>query len=75
MELPSGTGTFSGDSLKFGGTRAEDDGLTTATFEMNLSEDGTLLDGFGAWTWDWTGQGETGTCTEGASAVTATRAP
>ena len=72
---PAWTGTFSGSSLKFGGTRAEDDGLTTARFEMTLSEDGTLLDGFETWTWDWTSQGETGTCTEGASTVTATRAP
>lgn len=72
---PAWTGTFSGSKLVFGGTRAEDDGLTTATFEMTLSGDGSLLEGFEAWTWDWTSQGETGTCTDGASTVTATRAP
>jgi hypothetical protein len=42
------TGTFAGGKLVFEGTRAEDDGLTTATFEMTLSDDGLTLEGYEA---------------------------
>ncbi len=74
-EDPAWNGTFTDGKLVFKGTRAEDDGLTTATFEMALSDDGLTLEGDEAWTWDWTGQGQTGTCTEGKSTVVATRVP
>jgi hypothetical protein len=72
---PAWIGTYSAGKLVFGGTRAEDDGTTTATFEMTLSDDGSLLDGNESWTWDWTSRGETGTCTQGTSTVSATRVP
>ena len=72
---PEWVGTFEDGQLVFEGTRAEDDGLTTARFEMTLAEDGNSLEGEETWTWDWTSRGETGTCTEGTSTVTATRVP
>ena len=72
---PSWIGKYASGSLVLGGTRAEDDGTTTATFELTLADDGTLLAGEESWTWDWTSRGETGTCTEGTSTVTATRLP
>lgn len=58
--------------LTVSGSRAEDDGQTHATFVMNLTGDGTL-EGTEAWTWDWTSQGQTDTCVNGTSTVTATR--
>lgn len=70
---PAWTGSFSNGTLVFGGTRAEDDGLTTAAFEMVLSGDGASMAGTEEWTWDWTSQGQTGTCVDGLSDVTAER--
>lgn len=70
---PAWTGSFSDGQLKFGGVRAEDDGLTIAAFEMTLSPDGDGMVGTEAWVWDWTSRGETGTCVDGASTVTAVR--
>ena len=70
---PAWTGSFEDGTLVFEGTRAEDDGLTTARFEMTLSADGTSFEGEETWTWDWTSRGETGTCTEGKSTVTAVK--
>ena len=70
---PAWTGSFSDGELKFGGVRAEDDGLTIAAFEMTLLPDGESMVGTEAWVWDWTSRGETGTCIDGISTVTAVR--
>ena len=72
---PPWVGTFEDGQLTVEGSRAEDDGVTNATFIMMLSEDGTSLEGEEAWTWDWTSQGQTGTCVNGTSTVTAVKAP
>ena len=72
---PEWKGTFEDGKLVFEGTRAEDDGVTTARFEMALSADGSTLEGEESWTWDWTSQGDTGTCVDGTSTVTAVRQP
>ena len=74
-EDPEWTGSFKEGKLVFVGTRAEDDGLTTATFEMALSEDAMQMVGDESWSWDWTSRADVGTCTEGKSTVTATRSP
>ncbi len=72
---PAWSGSFSNGRLVFSGARAEDDGVTNATFTMDLADDESTLEGSESWTWDWTSQGETDTCVDGQSVVSAVRSP
>ena len=59
-------GDWQGDQFVFNGERAEDDGLTTATFFMRF-EDGGALRGSEEWIWD----SRDGSCSDGKSSVEA----
>ena len=64
-------GTASGDRLVFAGDRAEDDGTTTASFELDY--DAATGELAGIEVWGWSGQGLS--CPNGRSVVTASRIP
>jgi hypothetical protein len=62
-------GTFTGTTLRYGGTRPEDGGTTTAEFTLAVDlSAGTLV---GTEAWSWSGPG--GTCPGSSSDVTGHR--
>jgi len=63
------SGTVDGTVVTFGGERNEDDGVTAASFTLEVDFDSMVMTG--REDWDWTGPG--GTCPGSRSDVTATR--
>lgn len=60
-------GTIEGNTVTFGGTREEDDGITTALFTMTVDYVAGTMSGIENWTWEGPG----GTCPGSESEVTA----
>jgi hypothetical protein len=58
-------GTISGETITFGGTRAEDGGLTTLDFALAVRGGGTTVAGTAAWNW----VGAEGSCPGSSSSV------
>jgi len=62
-------GKIEGNVISFGGTRTEDDGVTSAVFTMEVDFETMTMTGKETWTWEGPG----GTCPNSESIVTATR--
>ena len=62
-------GTVDGDTVTFGGSRREDDGVTTALFIMTVDPERETMIGVEEWTW----KGPGGPCDGSLSEVTAAR--